>query len=111
MSAIEDDEPESEPVVWDYEHIKALATGQRPASTLIALSRNNDPFFIRPARRVMARWFEALWRKHFSDRMSIHLREIHYVLVSQKVPVKNFSTRHSAAKRAYAVLAERKRQN
>ncbi len=62
MSAPED----YEPVVWDYEHIKALATGQRPASTLIALSRNNDPFFIRPARRVLAEWFEALWHKHFS---------------------------------------------
>jgi hypothetical protein len=76
----------------DYERIKELgAELGRPASTLIVLSHNNDPFYITPGRRALAEWFGALWRKHFSQRTSIHLREIHYVLISQKVPVEMLS--------------------
>jgi hypothetical protein len=77
---------------YNYARIKTLAEElDRPATTLIALSPNHDPFYILPGRRAQAEWFGALWHKHFSERTDIHLREIHYVLISQKVPVKTLS--------------------
>jgi hypothetical protein len=73
---------------FDYEALKTLAKRlKRPATSLIALAHKNDPFYVTPGRRAWAEWFEALWRKHFFARLSIHLREIHYVLVSQREPV------------------------
>jgi hypothetical protein len=77
---------------FNYEALKTLAVELgRPASTLIVLAHQNDPFYITPGRRAWAEWFEGLWRKHFSTRPSIHLREIHYVLISQEEPVKMLS--------------------
>lgn len=62
----------------------------RPAKTLFALSADNDPFYIgetEGARLDDARWFAALFKKYkFED--GVHLRRIHYRLVSQRTPVK-----------------------
>jgi hypothetical protein len=81
-----DDVPVREHI--DYDAIYALSVElRRPTGTLIALSPTNDPFFMQPARRARAEWFAALWHKHFPHRLSIHLRAIHYVLVSQDPPV------------------------
>jgi putative DNA primase/helicase len=71
-----------------YDAIRALAKSlRRPATTLIALSRANDPFWIRPQRRKGAEWFARIWRRFdFGD--GVHLRRIHYVLVSTAKPVR-----------------------
>src|SRR5258706_8310412 len=73
----------------DYEAIKALAKerGISPMQ-LIAMSGNHDPFYMgKPAERVAARWFGALFR-HFGFTQGVHLRRIHYRLVSQPEPVR-----------------------
>src|SRR6266511_4628699 len=72
----------------DHDDIKSLAKELgRPAKTLIALSENNDPFYIGPQRQIMAEWFADLW-----DRLDIsagvHIRRIHYVVVSQAESVR-----------------------
>lgn len=72
-----------------YEEIKALAEDLgRPVGTMIALAANNDPFYAgTPARRAQAEWFSGLWAQ-FGLRSGVHLRRIHYVLVSQASPVR-----------------------
>jgi hypothetical protein len=71
-----------------YDDIKDLAKQlRRPASTLYVLSSNNDPFYIGPGRRVLAQWFkDSVWPLVESvDR--VHLRRVHYVIVSLKRPL------------------------
>ena len=72
-----------------YEDIKALAeaTGSNIAD-LIVLARNNDPFFCgTPAHRRDAEWFVRCWRQLGCEALSgVHLRAIHYKLVSQDPP-------------------------
>ena len=59
----------------------------RPLHTLCALAHINDPFFAdHGARREAADWFVALWRR-FRLGHGVHLRRIHYVLISQAKPV------------------------
>jgi hypothetical protein len=71
-----------------YDGIKALAdTLGRPASTLIALAPANDPFAITPSRREGAQWFARLW-KRLDLGGDVHVRRVHYQLVSQERPVK-----------------------
>jgi hypothetical protein len=72
-----------------YEGVNALAAKLgRPPSTLIALSRGNDPFFAgRPARRADGEWFGEIFERFgFSD--GVHLRRIHYRLISSAAPVR-----------------------
>src|SRR5260370_1930965 len=68
----------------NYERILEIATRERPAHTLIAMAAKNDPFFIRPHRRRKAEWFAELWREHCQHRPNMHIRGIHYVLISLK---------------------------
>jgi hypothetical protein len=81
------DSNDSDPQVdrMDYESILALAEGDRPVHTLLAEARKNDPFYITPARQRKAEWFAALWRTHCAGRASMHIRGIHYILVSLPV--------------------------
>ncbi len=45
----------------DYDALKKLAaTHVRPVSTMIALSGENDPFSITPARHAGAKWCASL---------------------------------------------------
>jgi hypothetical protein len=69
---------------FNYAGLKALAKElQRPVSTLIALAPANDPFYAgAPAREAGARWFAELWNR-FGFGQGVHLRRIHYLLVSQ----------------------------
>ena len=72
----------------NYESIKALAakTGQR-VSELLALAMKNDPFYSGcPAKVRDAQWFLEVW-KRFGFGNGIHLRRIHYRIVSEKEPV------------------------
>ncbi len=66
-----------------YQAIKELSkeTGQ-PIPSLLALARQNDPFFGgSPANVDLATWFRGIWRNAgFSQ--GVHLRRVHYQLVS-----------------------------
>jgi hypothetical protein len=67
-----------------YESIKQLAveSGQ-PMSSLLALSEDNDPFYCGRASAVAdAQWFLDIWRR-FGFGKGVHLRRIHYRLVSE----------------------------
>jgi len=69
----------------DYADLKLLAK-QRKCSVkeLIVLAPQNDPFYTgTPADIRTAEWFAALWTR-FGFNTGVHLRRIHYVLVSQK---------------------------
>lgn len=72
-----------------YEGIVALAKSlNRPSGELIALTRNNDPFFCGTlANRRDADWFLSVWKITGMDQhYRIHLRQMHYKLVSQEQP-------------------------
>lgn len=65
-----------------YAQIKALAkaTG-RNIPDMLAMACNNDPFYIMPSQENQAKWFAELW-KQFAFPIGVHLRRIHYRLVS-----------------------------
>ncbi len=67
-----------------YDQLKEMSGRlKRPVGTLIALAPVNDPFYAgSPARRRAAEWFASLWGR-FLLKPGVHLRRIHYVLVSQ----------------------------
>lgn len=73
----------------DYEMIKALAKRlKRPVTSLLALSSSNDPFYCgQPAQIEKARWFADLWEQ-FGYTSGVHLRRMHYQIVSQDPPTK-----------------------
>ena len=72
----------------DYETIKRLArdSGVR-VTDLCALAPGNDPFYTgRPSEVKAARWFADLWHQ-FGYTRGVHLRRVHYRIVSQDPPV------------------------
>ena len=73
----------------NYHDIKQLAAETGIGATeLIALSAANDPFYAgQPSREMWARWFAEIWEPVSAGRRGLHLRRIHYVLVSQESPV------------------------
>lgn len=73
---------------FSYSTIKSLAkeNGLR-IDDLLALAPNNDPFYTgRPSEVAAARWFADLWAQ-FGYSNGVHLRRIHYRIVSQEQPV------------------------
>lgn len=71
----------------DYRTIKkeARALGCS-VGDLIALAPQNDPFYTgRPAELAAAQWFAGNWHR-FGYGNGVHLRRIHYQLVSQDPP-------------------------
>ncbi|ULR43652.1 hypothetical protein [Rhizobium sp. K102] len=72
----------------EYATIGALADeiGCR-REDLIALSPDNDPFYVqRPSRAAEAEWFASLWQS-LSFQVGSHLRRLHYSIISQQQPV------------------------
>src|SRR5258708_3007769 len=72
----------------NYEQIKHLAreTGQR-VTDLIPLAPQNDPFYTgTPGDWALAEWFAQLWQA-FGYTNRVHIRRVHYQIVSQKPPV------------------------
>lgn len=67
----------------NYEKLKATALELGvPAYSLYVLAAGNDPFYIgTPAHLKTAHWFADLWDK-FDIRPGMHLRGIHYLLVT-----------------------------
>jgi len=72
-----------------YDVIKALAKEQHvPITDLIALAPANDPFYTGTPRDLeMGRWFADLWQE-FGYAQGVHIRRMHYQLVSQNPPVR-----------------------
>jgi hypothetical protein len=70
-----------------YEDVVRLARARNVAVVgLLALTQGNDPFYAgRPERRVWAQWFAGLWQE-YKFPPGVHLRRVHYVLVSQDSP-------------------------
>jgi hypothetical protein len=72
----------------DYETIKkeARERGCR-ATDLIALAPHNDPFYVgKPGEVALAEWFAALWQR-FGYARGVHIRRVHYQIVSQSPQV------------------------
>ena len=72
----------------DYSRIKEIAK-ERGCRTkdLIVLSPDNDPFYVgTPANWRWGEWFTVLWQR-FGYQGGVHLRRVHYQVISQKVPV------------------------
>jgi len=72
----------------NYETLKAMARKRGvPVTELVALAPKNDPFYSgTPGHREKAEWFAGLWRR-FGYTTGVHLRRVHYQLVSQAAPV------------------------
>src|SRR5256886_15252441 len=72
----------------DYEMIKQLAKEMGCKVTdLIPLAPQNDPFYTgTPTDWAVAEWFAQLWQQ-FGYRDKVHIRRVHYQIVSQRTPV------------------------
>jgi len=72
----------------NYEMIKRLGREEGiSVRDLIALAPQNDPFYVgTKGDRDKARWFAELWHR-FGYTTGVHLRRVHYQLVSQDPPV------------------------
>ena len=78
---------------WNYDEIKREAKARRrggldcTVKDLIVLAPQNDPFYVGTATDLeMARWFAEVW-KRFGYASGVHLRRVHYQLVSQDPPL------------------------
>jgi len=72
----------------DYNTIKEMAKDQGiRINDLLALAPKNDPFYVgRDGEVTAAEWFADLWRQ-FGYTTGVHLRRVHYQVVSQDPPV------------------------
>jgi hypothetical protein len=72
----------------DYQEIKATAKEIGTSiKELIALAPQNDPFYTgSKSELAKAEWFAGLWRQ-FGYGRGVHLRRVHYQVVSQDPPV------------------------
>lgn len=72
----------------DYGRIKQLAKDSGCSITdLIALAPQNDPFYVGTNGDMeKAEWFAEMWQR-FGYGQGVHLRRVHYQLVSQNPPV------------------------
>ncbi|WP_236601785.1 hypothetical protein [Ktedonobacter sp. SOSP1-52] len=71
-----------------YEQMKELEqqSGKR-VTDLIALAAQNDPFYVgRPADLALAEWLAHVWQR-FGYTGQVHIRRVHYQLVSQDPPI------------------------
>ena len=72
-------------IEWNYHTLKALAKVKRVrVESLIALATQNDPFYTgQDAQIKWGKWFAEIWDQ-FGYTSGVHLRRIHYQLVSQE---------------------------
>ncbi len=88
-----------------YDRIKQLKkeTGAN-IPDLLALDRNNDPFFAgSPAQLRDAEWFAELWER-YGFESGTHLRRIHYRLVSYEGVVLPDGTPYENTERCWGIL-------
>jgi hypothetical protein len=90
-----------------YLQIKALAKRLRcVVPNLLVLARQNDPFFAgSPAQERRAQWFAGLWNE-FGYTTGVHLRRVHYQLVSQLSPRKDDGTPYENTEGCWGNLGE-----
>ncbi len=90
-----------------YVRIKQLAKSMRcNAPDLLVLARQNDPFYAgSPAQESRAAWFASLWER-FAYTTGVHLRRIHYQLVSQHDPQKDDGTPYENTEGCWGYLSE-----
>jgi hypothetical protein len=90
-----------------YLAMKALAKRQGCSlETLLALAKKNDPFYCgAPAHVDKAQWFSAVWRT-FAYSTAVHLRRIHYQLVSQHDPRMHDGTPYQNTERCWDYLSD-----
>jgi len=88
-----------------YEDLKDLAKAARVnIPDLLALARDNDPFFCgSPAQLEKAQWFADLWQR-FGYSTGVHLRRVHYRLVSQHGPTRQDGTPYENTERCWDYL-------
>jgi hypothetical protein len=80
--------------MYTYEALKDLANSIRTqyhikcsVNDLIALAAQNDPFYVgTESDKVTGRWFADLWER-FGYMSHIHLRRVHYQIISQETLV------------------------
>lgn len=90
-----------------YDAIKSLgkATG-RTIPDLLVLARQNDPFFAgSEASRAKAEWFAELWQR-FGFTTGVHLRRVHYRLVTLASIAKHTGERYENNKADWSYLGE-----
>jgi len=75
--------------MWNYNALKqAAAENGVRVGELLALAPANDPFYTgRPSELAASQWFANLWAE-FGYGHGVHLRRIHYQIVSQDPPLK-----------------------
>lgn len=75
-------------MMLDYTGLKELAREMKCRVTdLLALAPGNDPFYADvPARAEAGQWFAECWER-FGFRDGVHLRRIHYRLITQPEPI------------------------
>lgn len=82
---------------------EAKASGQK-ITDLLALARANDPFYAgSPGQRAMAEWFGEIWQR-FGYTTGVHLRRVHYQLVSQRDPHMYNGERYENTERCWGIL-------
>jgi hypothetical protein len=73
-------------VEWTLKTIRKLTSRGQKVADVVALSYANDPWLASTrARLARAEWFAELWAEHGGQ--GVHLRRLHYQLVSQDPPV------------------------
>jgi hypothetical protein len=87
--------------------VKALAQQWGcPLKDVVALSKSRDPFLSgAPAQQIKAAWFLALWQA-FAYTTRVHVRRVHYRLVSQPDPRKPDGTPYLNTEQCWELLQE-----
>jgi hypothetical protein len=72
----------------DYDEIQDLIKGRaRKVDEFLAMHRNNDPYYVgSPKDKTEAKWFAENWQR-FGFTKGVHVRRMHYALVSASPPV------------------------
>lgn len=90
-----------------YTKIKKLAKELKcNIPDLLVLARQNDPFFSgSEASRIKAEWFADLWQR-FNYAAGVHLRRVHYQLVSQEEALKHDGSKYENTEKDWSYLCE-----
>ena len=93
---------------FNYTTIKELATNNKglTVNDLIALSRNNDPFYTGTQSDIeKGEWFKDLWGK-LGYTTGVHLRRMHYAIFSQENSIKHTGTPYQNTEKDWSYLNE-----
>jgi len=85
---------------WKDEYPEFTSTKQ-----LVALDRDNDPFYIRPSHIKSAEWFADIWEKEGSPE--IHIRGLHYRILGMgyQFEIKEGTILYENTEQSYSYLS------